>query len=238
MPTKLDQLSQEAQQAFEDRDYGRALELYRAILGEHPEFADIRHGAGLCLVFLGRPEEALDQFDFALQVNAGYVEAHISRALVLQELGRYDEARAAFERARTHEERTQGRFPTAVSARLANAHAAVGDLYLAAGAAVDAAAQYLTALALRPGYDDIRNKYAAALLDQSRTDEAADELARILESNPRFLAARLNLGLVRLRQGRPAEAAMEWRVCQQQSPGNPQASAYLAMLEQGAEDAE
>lgn len=232
MQRKLDHLTQEAAQALAGRRYDVALDLYRTILHERPGFADIRHGAGVCLVFLGRHDEALAEFDRALELNPAYVEAHLSRALLLQELGRYDEARAAFERARSSEQRTQGRFPTAVSARLANAHAAVGDLYLEAGSPLDAANQYVQALELRPRYDDIRNKYALALLEQGRTDEAAGELARILDSNPRFLAARLNLGLVRMRQGRLEEAAMEWRVCQQQSPGNAQARAYLAMLEQ------
>jgi tetratricopeptide (TPR) repeat protein len=232
MQRKLDQLTEEAGRAFLSKSYENALDLYRTILQERPGFADVRHGAALCLVFLGRPEEALEQFDLALQVNPAYVEAHLSRALLLQEMGRYDEARQAFENARSHERRGEGRFPTAVSARLANAHAEVGDLYLAAGAAADAAAQYQAALDLRAGYNDIRNKLAEALLQQGRTDEAAEELNRILESNPRFLAARLNLGLVRMRQGRIREAAMEWRVCQQQNPGNAQARAYIAMLDQ------
>jgi tetratricopeptide (TPR) repeat protein len=232
MNKKLEQLSDEAAQAFAARDYGAAHDLFQVILQERPAFADVRHNAGLCLTFLGRHDEALEQFDLALEVNPAYVEAHLSRALLLQELGRYEDARASFERARRHEQQGKGRFPTAISARLANAHAAVGDLYHEAGATAEAAGQYLAALELRPRYDDIRNKYAAALLDQGRTDEAAEELVRILDSNPRFIAARLNLGLVRLRQGRPREAAMEWRVCQQQNPGNPQARAFITMLEQ------
>jgi tetratricopeptide (TPR) repeat protein len=231
MSKRLEQLSDEATQAFAARDYDSALDLFRIILQERPAFADVRHSAGMCLAFLGRQEEALEQFDLALQVNPAYVEAHLSRALLLQELGRYEDAGAAFERARRHEQQGKGRFPTAISARLANAHAAVGDLYREAGATADAAGQYLAALELRPRYDDIRNKYASALLEQGRTDEAAEELTRILDSNPRFLAARLNLGLVRLRQGRHREAAMEWRVCQQQNPGNPQARAFMTMLE-------
>lgn len=225
------QLRQLGRHAFERKDYSTALEHFRAILADHPEYADIRHFAGLCLVFLGRPEEAVVELDAALAVNPGYVEANINRALVLQELGRYEEARLAFEEASEHERRNHGRFPAAATARLANAHAGVGDLYMETGAPGDAAAQYYMALELRPQFHDIRNKYATALLGMGRLDEAAQQLRRVLEGNPHFIAARLNLGLALYRQGSVEEAAAEWETCRSQQPAHPQVRAYLALLE-------
>jgi tetratricopeptide (TPR) repeat protein len=226
---ELRQRKQQAQRALEAKEYAAALELFQSILAERPGFADLRHSAGVCLIFLGRPQEALEQLDRALDINPAYVEAHINRALLLQDLGRYDEAQHAFDQAGMFEQ-AHGKFPAAVTARLANAHADVGDLYVEAGAATEAAEQYRTALELRPLFHDIRNKYAAALLALHRLDDAAAELVRVLDWNPRFLAARLNLGLVRYRQGRTADAAAEWELCRAQQPGNAQVRAYLAML--------
>jgi tetratricopeptide (TPR) repeat protein len=231
MQPQHSQLKQRGRHAFERKDYSAALESFRTILRDHPEYADIRHLAGLCLVFLGRPEEALEELDAALAVNPGYVEANINRALVLQELGRYDEARHAFEAASEHEQQHHGRFPAAATARLANAHAGVGDLYMETGAPGDAAAQYYMALELRPKFHDIRNKYATALLGMERLEEAVQQLRRVLEGNPHFIAARLNLGLALYRQGSVDEAAAEWEMCRAQQPGHPQVRAYLALLE-------
>lgn len=231
MQAQHTQLKQQGRHAFERKDYSTALDHFRAILTDHPEFADIRHFAGLCLVFLGRPEEALDELDAALAVNPGYVEANINRALILQELGRYDEARVAFERASEHEQQNHGRFPAAATARLANAHAGVGDLYMETGAPGEAAAQYYMALELRPQFHDIRNKYATALLGMSRLEEAVQQLRRVLEGNPHFIAARLNLGLALYREGSIEEAAAEWETCRAQQPAHPQVRAYLALLE-------
>lgn len=225
------QLKQQGRQAFERKDYSAALEYFEAILAENPEFADIRHFAGLCLVFLGRPEEALEQMQAALVVNPGYIEANINCALVLQELGRYEEARTAFERASEYEQRNHGRFPAAATARLANAHASVGDLYMETGAPGEAAAQYYMALELRPQFHDIRNKYATALLGMGRLDEAVQQLGRVLEGNSHFIAARLNLGLALYRQGSVHAAAAEWETCRAQQPAHPQVRAYLALLE-------
>jgi tetratricopeptide (TPR) repeat protein len=232
MQVQITQLKQQGVQAFERKDYAVALEIFRTILAERPGFADIRHYAGLCLIFLGDAEAALQELEQALGENPGYVEAHINRALLLQDLGRYDEAQASFEEASRHERQSHGRFPAAVTAKLANAHALVGDLYFDAQAFDDAAAQYGAALGLRPRFHDIRNKYAAALLGLGQLEAAAAEFQRILDWNPRFIAARLNLGLTLYRQGMLADAAAEWRICQDQQPDNAQVRAYLAMLEQ------
>jgi tetratricopeptide (TPR) repeat protein len=228
---QIPQRKQLGMQAFEQRDYALALDHFRAILAERPGFADIRHHAGICLAFLGRTQDALEQIDIAIETNPGYVEAHINRALLLQELGRYEEAHASFARAGEREQQGRGRFPAAVSARLAHALAAVGDLYRSAGANEEAAQQYGAALELRPLFHDIRNKFAAALLSLGRLEEAHAELQRVLDWNPRFLAARLNLGLALHRMGQQDEAAAEWHECARQQPENPQVRAYMALLQ-------
>jgi tetratricopeptide (TPR) repeat protein len=231
MQSQLMQLKQQGLQAFDRKDYAAALELFQAFLEERPGFADIRHAAGLCLGFLGRAEEALEQMRLAVRVNPGYVEAHINSALLLQELGRYDEAREAFEQARQYEQQAHGRFPSAVTARLANAHADLAELYFDAGAGNEAVEHYRLALELRPQFHDIRNRHAAALLELGRVDEAVEQLLIVLEDNPHYFAARLNLGLARFRQGRLDWARTDWELCRERQPANPQLRAYLAMLE-------
>src|SRR4051812_14969643 len=134
MDAPLAHRKQAARQAFEAGDYRIALGLFEEIARQYPNFADIRHFAGLCESFLGNSEGALEQFDYALAANPAYVEAHINRALTLNELGRFDEARAAFDRAAHFEQQVSGEFPAAVTARLANSHAALGDIYFEASA--------------------------------------------------------------------------------------------------------
>jgi tetratricopeptide (TPR) repeat protein len=231
MPPQFTQLRHQGLQAFERKDYAEALASFRAILDERPAFADVRHYAGLCLIFLGHTDEALAELELALAQNPGYVEAHVNRALLLQDLGRYDEALESFDRARQHEQQEDGRFPAALGARIANGHASLGDLYLEGQAFEEAVQQYAAALELRPGFHDIRNKRAAALLELARIHEAVGELEQILRMNPGFIAARLNLGLAFYRLGRYADAGGEWYACQEQEPENAQVRAYLAMLD-------
>ena len=233
MHAGIDQLREHGRRAYERKEYGEALEYFRLIIADHPGFADVRHAAGLCLSFLAQPEQALEQFEAAIEINPAYVEALVNRALVLHELGRYDEARQSFEQASQHEKQRQGRFSVAAMAKLANAHAAVGDLYMDASAPAEASVQYRTALELQPAFHDIRNKLAASLLALDWPQEAANELVLVLQANPRFIAARLNLGLAYFRMGRPTEAVAEWRAAGELEPDHPQVRAYLSLVERG-----
>jgi tetratricopeptide (TPR) repeat protein len=231
MDARLEHLMQRGREAFERRDYTAALADFRGVLQERPGFADLRNLAGLCLSLLGRGEEALAEFDRALVINPDYAEVHMNRALVLHELGRYDEAREALERAGRIEVEAAAGFSAGVAARLANAHAELGDLYLAASAPAEAVAQYRTALELRPHFVDIRRKLAVALLELDVLDEAESALRECLEANPRFLDARVDLGVLYDRRGREGEAEAEWREVIAVAPSHTRARARLSMLE-------
>lgn len=236
METQVAQLKQQARHAYDRRDFRTALTIFQSILRKHPQFADIRHLAGLCYSFLGESEAALEQFDLALAANPAYVEAHVNRALTLNELGRFEEAREAFAAASHYEQEVGGEFPAAVTARLANAHAAVGDLYVEAGAHQLAAEQYRRALSLRPRFQDIRNKLAQSLLQLGDLEAAATELRRALEVNGGFLQARANLGLAYYRMGRLEEAVHEWEECELQEPDNPQVRAFMSLVHRRPEE--
>src|SRR5690606_16279460 len=176
---QIEELIRAGREAYDRRDYGAALARFAQVLDAHPEFADIHNFAGACLSLLGQPEAALAECDAAVALNDGYVEAHLNRAITLNELGRYEEAQRAFERAGEQEARAAGRFPSAISGRLANAHAAVGELYLQAGAPEEAAAQFRVAVALRPQFLDIRNRLAQTLIELGDLDGAEAELTAV-----------------------------------------------------------
>lgn len=231
MTEEAERLIQRAREAYDRRDYVAALADLREVVDNHPHFADVRHLMGLCLSFLGQPDAALEQFEKALEENDCYIEAQLNRAITLNELGRYDEAKAAFEKAGECEGRAGGRFSSSESARIANGHAATADLYIAAGAPGVAADELRKALDLRPGFHDLRNRLGEALMQAGELEASMAELERALEGNGRFLRARLNLGLVLYRLDRHDEAREQWEEARSQSPNSPQVRAYLRLLE-------
>ncbi len=230
MTIDLRQQITRAKQAFDRQEYAAALADFQEVLSRNPRFADVRQFTGLCLSFLGHSEAALAEFDQAIELNPSYIEAYINRAITLNELGRFEEARASFAQAAALEMESKGPYPATASARIANAHASLGDLYRETGVPEEAARQYKQALEVRDHFHDIRLRLAQVLLQLDRPAEAADELRRVLEVNPRFSAARLDLGLALFRLGDREAAAREWDAVRDQDPQNAQVRAYLSMM--------
>lgn len=217
--------------AWERDDFESALETFRGVLEDFPQFADVQNKAGLCLAMLGRLEEALQHFDAALEQNATYAEAHLNRGIILNDLGRHEEAQAAFSRAGELDVLDSPVFPSEVGNRIAVTHAQLGDLYLVANHPAEAIQHYRAALEIRPRFMDIRSKFAETLIELGELDQAHDELERILQSRPSFVGARVRLGVVLHRRGENDRAVKEWRRCLEDDPRDMRARAYLASVE-------
>jgi len=222
--------------AFERDDYGAALADFRALLEKYPDFADVRNKAGLCLALLGSSEAALEEFDHAVRVNPAYVEAHLNRAIVLNDLGHFPEARAAVARAAELEGRHgDARFRGDVGNRIATTHARLGDHYAGASAPELAIAQYREALLLRPRFVDIRMKLARALLDTGQLQQARTEVESILDERPGYTGVRILYGTICHRLGDRDGAVAQWKRAAEEAPEDLRARAYLATLAEAPE---
>ena len=214
--------------AWERDDFEAALKTFVGVLEEFPRFADVRNKAGLCEAMLGRPEKALLHFDAALEENPSYAEAHLNRGIVLNELGRHEEAKEALGRAGQIDTQDSRAFPSDVGNRIAVTHAQLGDLYLTVNRPAEAAKHYEAAINVRPRFMDIRTKFAESLMDRGDLEEAKTELLVILESRPKFVGARIRLGVVLQRTGDTEGAIREWKRCAFDDPADMRPRAYLA----------
>lgn len=219
-----------ARDRFSVRDYHGAVLLLREAVVEGVAYADAHNLLGLCLALVGRADEALASFDAALALNSRYVEAHLNRAVLLNDNGRIDEARVAFETASHLGKPDETGFPVMVANRLANAHAGMAMEYRAAGALDEAIAQYERALELRPGYADIRLAMARALTERGRHGEASRELDEVLRARPEWLDAMLLRGLTAYLQGDLGTADAVWTAAAHRHPEEPRVEIYRSML--------
>jgi len=219
-----------ARERYAVRDYHGAVLLLQEALAEGFGYADAHNLLGLSMALVGRQADALGAFDRALELNPRYIEAHLNRAVLLNDLGRTEEAREAFERAERLGRPDESGFPAVVANRLANAHAGLADEYRAAGALDEAIAQYEEALRLRPGFADIRLAYARALLERGRHADAAGALDRVLGVRPDWLDAMLLRGLSAYLQGDFETADDVWRRASERHPEEPRIEIYRSML--------
>lgn len=216
--------------AWERDDFESALETFRGVLEDYPEFADVQNKVGLCLAMLGRLEESLGHFEAAVEHNSSYAEAHLNRGIILNDLGRHEEAQDAFLTAGELDSRDSPVFPSEVGNRIAVTHAQLGDLYLVANHPAKAIQHYRDALEIRPRFMDIRSKFAETLIELGELEQAKEELTVILQARPSFVGARVRLGVVLRRLGDDAGAVTEWNRCLDDDPRDMRARAYLASV--------
>lgn len=216
--------------AWERGAYQEALEIFDQTLRDHPDYPDVHNWAGVCRAMEGDAGGALEAFEHALELAPTYAEAHFNRGIVLNDLGRHDEAERAFRRAQELDTRDGLRFPSELGHRIAHAHAQLGDLYLLADSPGEAVAQYRAALDVRPRFLDVREKLAKALLEKGEAEAARQELERVVEEDPGFTEARLRLGVSLERLGDREGAVREWKRVLSARPGDRRGQAYLASV--------
>jgi len=230
MDVSPEHLVEQANERFQLQDYYGAIHLLEEVVATGRAFADAHHLLGLSYSLVGQPDTALEQLDRALALNPNYIEALIHRALVLNELGREEEANAVLRRARQITTERRGGFHGHVAAKLANQHAAMGQAYLEAGGLNEAIAQYEAALALGPGFHDLRYKLGRLLLEAGRALDAHEHFQRIVRERPSFLDAAAMLGLACYLSGDGLGARAVWEELRTRRPEDPRVEAYLALL--------
>lgn len=228
-------LINQARERFALQDYYGAIHLLEDVVKGGKQFADAHHLLGLSFALLGQPQRALAHFEQALELNPRYIEAHIHRGILLNDLGRTEEATQAFRTAAAHNVRHPSGFPSHVAASLANHHALLGSAYAESGAIELAIEQYYRAVELGPSFADIRYRLARVLLESGDALAAREELERVAKDRPNFVDALASLGLARYLSGDVAGAEQVWRECLVERPKNARVEAYLAMLERNTE---
>ncbi len=219
-----------ARQRFELGDYHGAVLLLQESTRSGAAYPDAFNLLGLSLALVDRPLDALVALDQAVALNPGYVEAHLNRSVILNSIGREQDAEDAIARAEQLGAPDESGFPAVVANRLANAHAELGRLYRDAGSSEEALRQYRAALRLRPRFQDIRLACARVLIERAEHESAGAELDRLLAAQPEHLDGLLLRGLVAYLQDDLGRAEEVWDHAAAVHREEPRVEIYRTML--------
>ncbi len=193
---------------FHAGDLWRARGQLERALALRPRF----RGAAECLARIhhrcGQPLEALETLEQAAEPTGG-IEAHLLRAVCLDQVGETAAARHALDQA----------LASGLQRPLGGSGG--GGRARAGGADHDHAPR-------ATGYADLHCRLAARLADRD-LERAAAHLEAALEINPRFLRARLALALVSLQLGRAPRSLALLERARELEPGYPDVLAWLGL---------
>ena len=161
---------------------------------------------GIAHAVEGRPAEALPHLEQALALKPGHPEVVNNLGVVLQELGRLDEAILRFGQALT------------LRPDYAEAMFNLGAAHQRRGEAAEAMAHYQSCLRLRPQDPGLLCKVAIAFQLLGRTDEAVGLYEATLSLEPNFPEALNNLGCALQELGRLDEAMARYKQAQTLAP--------------------
>lgn len=157
-------------------------------------YAEQRYRLGNRLLASGQPPEAIAQYEVALRVKPGLVDAESGLGNALLHANRMPEAIRHFEAAlRLEPDRPE------VHYNLANVLSVKGNL-------AEAIRHYEEALRLEPDYAQTHCNLAIALAETGRLDEAVSHFREALRLKPDYAEAHYNLGVALMQLGREAEA--------------------------------
>lgn len=170
---------------------------------------------GGVLVEQGRTEDAIDQFQQALQIRPGYAETYYNLGNARLQQGRLDEAMAYFQQA------------LQIRPDYADAHFNLGVALYRKGNVGEAMTHFQQALQIKPDDTEARLALGNALLQQGQTDEAMIHFQKAVQLEPGSAEAQCDLGNALLQQGRMDEAIGHFQTALQIAPDDPEAQCDL-----------
>lgn len=225
------QLIDEARTAFIDGDYQTAepiLNQPTLINSKNPEVLQM-----LATIYYdqGKFNKAISTFKKALEIDPSYTDAAVGLSIILNDIGRYEDARKVFEEAKNLLDQKKQAASPDINIQFSDKHAELADMYLQYKRFDESAEQYQRAIALTSRKVDLTLRLTECYVQAGQRDKAIRELKALLAAEPRLAAPRLKLGLILYNSHHIAEAVDQWENILRFEPKNQEALRYLKMAQ-------
>jgi tetratricopeptide (TPR) repeat protein len=197
--------------------------------------ADLYYLKGVSAYLQGRMAEAIQELRKSLARDPKHTDAAICLSVLYNDLGKYEEGKKVFDMANDSIALKKTGDDTEVDRKFAVKHLELADLYFRYRRYDEAIDEYTKAATLDPTALHIRIRRAKAFAKKGLVTRAIQELIALKELHPRFIPARIQLGLLHYSQGNLLDAELEWEGILPFSSQNREALSYLAMVRKARE---
>jgi protein O-mannosyl-transferase len=176
-----------------------------------------RFNLGNCLAQRGRMDEAISQYQKALEIRPDLADARLNLGNCFFQLGRIEEAISQYQKT------------LEIKPGTADAHLNLGNCFSQLGRIEEAISQYHKALDIMPDNAKAQNSLGLVLSGQGKRDEAILHLLAAIKSKPQYDQPYYNLGLIYLQQSRLDDAIAQFRSAIRINPQYDKAFANLGI---------
>ncbi len=226
------QLLDEAREAFIDGNYKEAEPLLMQPSLQNSNNPEVYQMLATIYYNRGQFNKAIKTFKKALEIDPHYSDAAVGLSIILNDLGRYDEAKKIFADAQSIIDRKKSPVVNnQIEEKFASKHIELGDLYLQYKRYDAALEQYQKAQSLTKNKIDVAMLIVECFVQSGQKDKAIRELKVLLQMNNKLIQPRLKLGLVLYNSNMIAEAVDQWENVLRLEPRNEEAHRYLKMAQ-------
>lgn len=221
------------QDLIQRKEHLQAELLLKKELHEDSKNADAHYLLGVNSYFNSRLSDAIEHLKRALAVDPRHTDAAICLSVLYNDIGRYDDAKRVFEQANQSVAHRGGSTEHSIDRKFAVKHLELADLYFRYRRYDEAIEEYGKAALLDPTELEIRIRRAKAYAKKGYITRAIQELQQLKRENPRFVPARIQLGLLHYSQQNLLDAELEWEGVLDVDAKNREAQSYLEMARRG-----
>lgn len=225
------QLIEEARVAFIEGDYKTAEPLLNQPTLINSRNTEVFQMLATIYYDQGKFNKAIKTFKKALEIDPGYTDAAVGLSIILNDIGRYDEAKKIFDDAKALLDSKKVSNEPNINEKFASKHAELADLYLQHKRYSESIEQYSKAQQLSEKKSDFAVRISECYVQAGQKDKAIKELKTLLQAQPQLVAPRLKLGLILYNSHHIAEAVDQWENILRYDAKNQEALRYLKMAQ-------
>ena len=217
-----------AKENFIEGRYTQAEPLLQQVLLKNNKEPEVFQMLATIYYDRGKFNKAIKTFKRALEIDPSYTDASVGLSIVLNDLGRYEDAREIFETAQTVLDKQKKSDPF-IDKLLAQKHEELGDIYFDNKRYKEAAYEFSKARDLSEIKINVGLKMVDALVRDEHPIEAVKQLRQMVADHPECLAARQKLGQIYYDAGRVVDAIETWESILLHDPHNAMAKTSLQL---------
>jgi tetratricopeptide (TPR) repeat protein len=177
----------------------------------------------------GQIGKAIKCFSKVLEINPNHTDSVLCLSVLYNDIGQYDKGKELFEKANNIVEKSCYSEDLKINKTFSQRHYELAEMYLSYQKYEEAIFELNKASALDQDNLEIRIKLARTFAKKGLNVKAEEELIRLKTEYPKFIEARVSLGLFYFSLGKVIDAQLEWEQGLNVDPQNKDLRNYLQM---------